>query len=464
MWHGWEKRLGCGPFLCASSLKRGVQRVCVELWKLQWLLAEKRSVLSSVHKQRKDVPVQNRQRLKHDLRSLLDFKNVSGRKKPRRKDRVPLERRKSLTYRRQPSQHYLLEFTPESNLLKKSQERSGESESPTTYGRLDDNSRKVNSTWNAGTHHSPKNGKKDFEKSYSAWRTVASPKGKTSSCTRRRSLDGNFVQVENLKVSTSPWNKPMESGWSGKARKSKEKANQSTTSIVFQLEEERWKRLRSSGSSTRHWGHYPRIRVCAQFVGLRATGKLDVPSRTWLSNYGNRLWQCWFQLIDCVSTTLAGISYANCTSMSHRTQLMAKNVSRICRRRHRSVQKPNLLRRVPVSVPNQSKGELPTYVALGLLLVILLLQLTLNCAKFGHHCIRKTRKSALSCTCMRRKVNRMHSIRWRRRVSHWKRSMKLFVFTLLIVRTEAMEAAGSPGSIGADVPPVAGVDSSLLGV
>ena len=31
--------------------------------------------------------------------------------------------------------------------------------------------------------------------------------------------------------------------------------------------------------------------------------------------------------------------------------------------------------------------------------------------------------------------------------------MKLFVFTFLIVRTEAMEAAGSPGSIGADVPP-----------
>ena len=33
--------------------------------------------------------------------------------------------------------------------------------------------------------------------------------------------------------------------------------------------------------------------------------------------------------------------------------------------------------------------------------------------------------------------------------------MKLFVFALLIVRAEAMEAAGSPGSIGADVPPVA---------
>ena len=31
--------------------------------------------------------------------------------------------------------------------------------------------------------------------------------------------------------------------------------------------------------------------------------------------------------------------------------------------------------------------------------------------------------------------------------------MKLFVFTCLIVRTEAMEAAGSPGSIGADMPP-----------
>ena len=50
----------------------------------------------------------------------------------------------------------------------------------------------------------------------------------------------------------------------------------------------------------------------------------------------------------------------------------------------------------------------------------------------------------------------MHSIRWRRRVSHYKRSIKLLVFALLIVRTEAMEAAGSPGSIGAsDVPPVA---------
>ena len=159
----------------------------------------------------------------------------------------------------------------------------------------------------------------DFEKSYSAWRTVALPKEKTSSCTRRRSLDGNFVQVENLKVSTSPWNRSMESGWSGKARKSKEKVNQSTTSIVFQLEEERWKRSTSSGSSTRYWGHYPRIRVCAQFVGLRATGKLDVPSGTWSSNYGNRLWQYWFQLIDCESTTLAGISYANGTSMTRTT-------------------------------------------------------------------------------------------------------------------------------------------------
>ena len=104
-----------------------------------------------------------------------------------------------------------------------------------------------------------------------------------------------------------------------KARKSKEKVNQSTTSIVFQLEEERWTKFRSSGSSTRYWGHYPRITVCAQFVGLRATGKLDVPSRTWSSNYGNRLWQCWFRLIDCASTTLAGISYANCTSMTRTT-------------------------------------------------------------------------------------------------------------------------------------------------
>ena len=141
--------------------------------------------------------------------------------------------------------------------------------------------------------------------------------------------------------------------------------------------------------------------------------------------------------------------------VSHRTQPRTKNVVAIWCRRHRNVQKPNLLRRVPVSVPNQSKGKMPTYVALGLLLVLLLLQLILNCAKFGPNCIRNTRKSAPSCICMRRKVNRMHSIRWRRRVSHYKRSMKLFVFALLIVRTEAMEAAGSPGSIGADVPPVA---------
>ena len=40
-------------------------------------------------------------------------------------------------------------------------------------------------------------------------------------------------------------------------------------------------------------------------------------------------------------------------------------------------------------------------------------------------------------------------------MSNCKRSIKLFVFTMLIVRTETMEAAGSPGSIGADVPPVA---------
>ena len=34
-------------------------------------------------------------------------------------------------------------------------------------------------------------------------------------------------------------------------------------------------------------------------------------------------------------------------------------------------------------------------------------------------------------------------------MSSCKRSVKLFVFAMLIVRTEAMEAAGSPGSIGA---------------
>ena len=104
-------------------------------------------------------------------------------------------------------------------------------------------------------------------------------------------------------------------------------------------------------------------------------------------------------------------------------------------------------------VLDQSVGRMPL-VALELL-VCLLLQLIINCAKFGQNCIRKTQKDVPSCTCMRRKVNRMHSIRWRRKVSNCKRSIKLFVFTMLIVRTEAMEAAGSPGSIGAEVPPVA---------
>ena len=104
-------------------------------------------------------------------------------------------------------------------------------------------------------------------------------------------------------------------------------------------------------------------------------------------------------------------------------------------------------------VLDQSVGRMPL-VALELL-VCLLLQLIINCAKFGQNCIRKTQKDVPSCTCMRRKVNRMHSIRWRREVSNCKRSIKLFVFTMLVVRTEAMEAAGSPGSIGAEVPPVA---------
>ena len=43
---------------------------------------------------------------------------------------------------------------------------------------------------------------------------------------------------------------------------------------------------------------------------------MDVHSGTWSSKHGNRLWQCWFRLNDCASTTLAGISYANGTSMT----------------------------------------------------------------------------------------------------------------------------------------------------
>ena len=71
----------------------------------------------------------------------------------------------------------------------------------------------------------------------------------------------------------------MESGWYGKVRKLKEDRNRSTTSIVTLLEGERWRKFRSSGSSTQYWGLYPRIRVCAPFAGLRATGKVDASSR-----------------------------------------------------------------------------------------------------------------------------------------------------------------------------------------
>ena len=45
-------------------------------------------------------------------------------------------------------------------------------------------------------------------------------------------------------------------------------------------------------------------------------------------------------------------------------------------------------------------------------------------------------KSARSCSFMERKSKQL------------RRSVKLFVFVVLIVRTEAMEAAESPGSIG----------------
>ena len=47
----------------------------------------------------------------------------------------------------------------------------------------------------------------------------------------------------------------------------------------------------------------------------------------------------------------------------------------------------------------------------------------------------------------------MHSVRWRRQVSGCKRSLKALLFMMLIARAEAMEAQGSPGSIGvSDVP------------
>ena len=584
---------------------------------------------------------------------------------------VNLGRKKHLKYQRPPSQDRSGESVLESNLLKKNQERNGERRSPKMYGRLEDCSRKMKGTWSAPTTRSRLNGRRSCEKSYSLWRAVGLVKRRMESCIRREDLDGSSGRPENSKVSTSPWSGTMESGWYGKARKLKEDRNRSTTSIVTLSEGERWRKFRSTESSTRYWGLYPRTRVCAQFVGLRATGKVDVSSRIWFSNYGNRLRWYWCQPNDYASTTLAGISYANGTSMrknfqyfylaiafadygavssqiseinskrykdaklrspeeypeieppedereerpvlstaqameyaaskkaakpsdpeqrmaSHSETLLdmqdqakkrrakllekeskqkaidvddestskkeesaskkargkgqgsesgiwtkeplpaghwqaflrkakkprmpyardwkptgknnSRNITRrscgkpstptsrrkpVARRKNQQLRKDpaqmkrdripavrkrasrqvrpmtlmvlrtwsrlvqKLLRRVPERVLNQSKGKMP-FVALGLLL-----QLVINCAKFGQNCTRKTQKDVQSCTCMRRKVNRMHSIRWRRRVSNCKRSIKLFVFTLLIVRTEAMEAAGSPGSIGAEVPPVA---------
>ena len=201
-----------------------------EPWKPQWLSAAKRSVPSSMLRPKTSVRAQKYHELKPDLRSLLDFKRGSRKRKLSRKSRVNLGRRKDLKYQRRPSQDRSGEFVLESNLLKKNQERNGEKRSLKMYGKLEDSSRKVKGTWNASTHRSRKNGRISYEKSYSTWHTVVLPRRKMESCIRREDLDGNFARPENSKVSTSPWSETMESGWYGKARKSK--ANQSTTSIV----------------------------------------------------------------------------------------------------------------------------------------------------------------------------------------------------------------------------------------
>ena len=106
---------------------------------------------------------------------------------------------------------------------------------------------------------------------------------------------------------------------------------------------------------------------------------------------------------------------------------------------------------------DQRKGRMPI-VALELL-AFLLLQLVFNCAKtkFGQtlcaDCIRRTQKSCQKLFLYEKESEPHHGIRWRRRVSSCKRSIKMFVFMMLIVRTEAMEA-GSPGSIGAEMQPI----------
>ena len=223
-----------------------------EPWKLQWLSAAKRSVPSSTLRPKTSVRAQKYRELKPDLRSLLDFKKGSGRKKVSKKRPVNLGRMKDLKYQRQPSQDRSGESVLESNRLKKNQERNGEKRFLKMYGRLEDCSRKMKGTWSVPTTRSRLNGRRSCEKSYSLWRAVGLVKEKMERCTRREDLDGNFVRPENSKVSTSPWSGTMESGWYGKARKLKEDRKRSTTSIVTLLEGERWRKLRSSGSSTQY--------------------------------------------------------------------------------------------------------------------------------------------------------------------------------------------------------------------
>ena len=103
--------------------------------------------------------------------------------------------------------------------------------------------------------------------------------------------------------------------------------------------------------------------------------------------------------------------------------------------------------RIPNGISGLTALELPA------LVLVCLFQLLRSCVQTTRTLRARRKQKGVECYCIRRKVYRMHAVRWRRKVSGCKRSLKALLFMMLMARTEAMEAHGSPGSIGAtDIP------------
>ena len=106
--------------------------------------------------------------------------------------------------------------------------------------------------------------------------------------------------------------------------------------------------------------------------------------------------------------------------------------------------------RIPNGISGLTALELP---ALVLVCLFQLLRSCVQTRKQTRTLPARGKQKGVESFCIRRKVYLMHAVRWRRKVSGCKRSLKALLFIMLIARTEAMEAHGSPGSIGAtDIP------------